>query len=284
MKMIAVANQKGGVGKTTTVVNLAHYFAMQGVRVLIIDLDAQGHVATCLRMRKGDGVFQLMTDPTPSPSPISKNKSPQEGASRGEGSIQNSGRENLDVVVGDKNTEMVKVWLANQISRELFIANRLAEAGRGYDLVLLDLAPGSDLIHVGALAASDYVLIPARMGLLEHDGVNEVLGTIQALSSAANIEPPVLLGVLPTMFDRVTLETQDSVKRMQRQLGADMILPPIPTDTHVREAIARGMTMWEYAPDSAATIGYVSRGSKAVNFKGRVGGYLHLGEIVGRVI
>ena len=264
--IIAVANQKGGVGKTTTVVSLGHYFARAGRRVLIVDFDVQGHAATCLGKAKGRGLFDLLVNEDPL------------------GSVAKPARQGLDLVASDKSTERIKLFLNDVIHREVYVAEHLEAARAAYDLVLLDLAPGSDILHVGALAACDWFLVPARMGLLEHDGVNEVLNTVRALARIPGMQLPGLVGVLPTMFERVTRETEEARRRLAEQIGATAILPPVPSDTHMREAIARGMTIWEYAPESAAAIGYAAHGAAAVNGRGRVGGYLHLGELIDALV
>lgn len=263
--ILAIANQKGGVGKTTTATSLGHWLAMRGQRTLVVDMDPQGHVARCLGLQKSPGLYQLLVEELPL------------------GQIVQPARPNLDVVLSDKTSEKIKPWLIDTAYREIYIAEHLGtaydELYGDYDWILLDLAPGSDILHVGALAAADAFLVPARMGLLEQDGVNEVLRTVASLKKLSQVEPPKFLGVLPTMYDRVTRETQETISRLTEQVGAEALLPPIPSDTHLREAVARGLTIWEYAPDSPAAIGY-KNGSRVVNNRGRVGGYLHLGEMM----
>jgi len=104
------------------------------------------------------------------------------------------------------------------------------------------------------------------------------------LSQFGNVQAPDVIGVLPTMFDRTTSETSTNVERLQEAIGNDLILPPIPRDTKIREAASMGETIWEYAPDSAAAIGYGAIHAKVTNSRGKIGGYLHLYEIVERML
>ena len=165
--------------------------------------------------------------------------------------------------------------------REYIIHDALENAD--YDLIILDTAPSTDVLHISALVASDYLLIPATMDYLALESVTKILATNASLSRYPNITPPIVLGVLPTMFDRVTTETAGNVQKLADLIGANMILPPIPRDTRLREASHSGMTIWEYAPNSPGAIGY-RNGSKSQNSQGLTGGYLHLAEIIQNLI
>ncbi len=265
--ILAIVNQKGGVGKTTTAINLAAWFAAQRhMRVALVDFDVQGHAARCLGMEKSAALFRWLA----------------EGETMESVAIE--ARPGLRLVASDKTTERIKLFLQTEIGREYVIGQRLEAEAAGFDLVVLDLAPGSDLLHVGALVASDYLIIPAKLDFLALDGVVEVIRTVRSLSNLRGVEPPQLIGVLPTMFDRTTQETRGNLDRLREVLGSEeLVLPPVPMDTKVREASSYGKTIWEYAPTCAGAIGYEAA-SDAPNRLGRVGGYEHLGEIVERVL
>ena len=262
--VIAIANQKGGVAKTTSAIHLASYYASQGTKTLVIDLDAQGHAASALGISKGNGLFRLLVEKRPVPEAITP------------------ARPNLDVIANDHTAELVKERVSRANFREFLLASAL-ESAAGYDLVFLDTPPSTDVLHITALVASDYVLIPAIMDFLALDGVGGILQAVRELGMFPNVQPPKLLGILPTLFDRTTNETLENIRRLQQALGSEQILPPIPRDTKVREAASYGKTLWEYAPTSAATIGYAN-GSKSRNSQGKTGGYLHLAEIVAALI
>lgn len=266
--ILSIVNQKGGVGKTTTAVNLAHWFALKKRRVLLIDFDVQGHAGRSLGIGKASGLFRWLVDEQPIDAVAN---------------IARIGQE-LRVIRSDKSTEKIKLHLGPMIGREYYIAQRMEDAAGQFDLIVLDLAPGSDLLHVGALIASDCAIIPAKMDFLALDGVMEVVRTVRSLGQVRGVEPPQLIGVLPTMYDRTTSETIHNLQRLREAIGdPDLVLPPIPMDTRIREASSRGLTIWEYAPNSPAAVGYVTT-ADSPNGHGRVGGYLHLCEIVERMM
>src|SRR3990172_1772495 len=179
--------------------------------------------------------------------------------------------------------EQVKAFAAQSDFRAYILAQALGEAGE-YDVVFLDMPPSTDVLHVAALVASDYLLVPAIMDHLALTGVMTIIQTARALAKYPNVTPPVLLGVLPTLFERMTTETRENVAHLAEALGdVRYLLPPIPRDMKVREASSYGQTIWEYAPKSPAAVGYVN-GSPVKNSLGFVGGYVHAGEIIERVI
>src|SRR3990167_8829470 len=264
MITIAVGNQKGGVGKTTTAVAVGQYFSRRGKRVLIVDLDAQGHVAESLGVNKSGGLFRLICQGL-AVEQVSENV-----------------RGDLDIIANDHTAEQVKAFAAQSDFRAYILAQALSEAE--YDVVFLDMPPSTDVLHVAALVASDYLLVPAIMDHLALTGVMTIIHTAQALGKYPNVTPPALLGVLPTLFERMTTGTRENVAHLAEALGdARYLLPPIPRDPKVREASSYGQTIWEYAPSSPAAVGY-RNGSPVKNSLGFVGGYVHAGEIVEGII
>jgi chromosome partitioning protein len=277
MITIAVANQKGGVGKTTTAVHLAYWFAQKGQRVLLVDLDMQGHACFSLGVEKSNSAIKLFN--RFSSLEVSDAAIPAR-----------SDLPNLHIVQSNKDTaELSKVYnaVSDPLVKYYFIEEKLAETEGMYDLIFIDMGPGSDLLQIAGLVASDYFIVPARMDPMSINSVTEIIRTATTLESLQpEIVSPQLLGVLPTEYDQVTNETVQMIKELASLIGSQFILPPILRDTAVREASEIGVTLWEYAPSTNAAIGY-SRGKIEYpnrNSQGRVGGYLHIAEIIASVL
>jgi len=251
MRTIVVVNQKGGTGKTTTAVTLAHYLALHGSQVLIVDTDPQGHVAVALGLEKDQGIRRLidraangLTDPLPIVS----------------------ARPNLDAILSDQKTRNAKRTLAAMDFRETVMRKALAEVALQYDVTVVDCAPSADVLHISALVAATDILIPTRLDHLAVDGVNEVLKTIVqvrgSLGGGLNVR-----GIIPTFYERRTKETALQLTALVEAFEG-LVMPPIPTDVRLREAPAFGQTIWEYRPRTNAVVGVQrSQGGK------RFGGY-----------
>jgi chromosome partitioning protein len=234
-QIICVANQKGGVGKTTTALTVAHGLALKGRKVLLVDLDVQGHVPTALGLPKEPGLYRLLVLGKPLRSVITE------------------ARQNLDIIAGDKQTEEVKRYVATLNFRERVLAKALE--GAAYDVVILDCAPSLDVLHVGALVASNFVIVPTKLDFLAIDGVNEVLRSAAEVQQAGY--DVGIAGILPTFYDRVTRESAEQLRRLVAAFKA-LVWPPIPQDVKLREAPAFGQTIWEYSPSTAGVKGYPS--------------------------
>jgi chromosome partitioning protein len=262
--VIAFANQKGGVAKTTSSIQTASWFAMKGKRTLIIDLDGQGHVAQGIGLEKSDGLYEWVVNE----KPIEK--------------VVVRARENLDVVPNADKTVYVSKKIREIDFDKQYYFHELLEAPRSqYDYIFLDTAPSKDELHTLALIATDMLVIPANMEYFALDGIEYILRTLQSISKIRDVTPPFLIGVLPTMFDLSTRITTENVKNIENAVGIDKVLPPIPHDVKIRECISRGQTIWEYDSSCRGAIGY-EKGllGKRVNSMGRQGGYLHLCEII----
>lgn len=241
--IITIANQKGGVGKTTTAVTLSTGLAERGYDTLLVDLDPQGQCARALGIEKDSGVYRLIAEKSPLPH------------------VVQPARDNLHLVNSDASTERANRWLAAEDFRERVLVDVLA--GASYDVVVTDLAPSLSILHTAALVAAEFIIIPAKLDFLAIDGINETLKAIEVVSRYGHRKPEWF--VLPTMLDRVTKET---VMNLEMLIGEykHHVWPPIPQDVKLREAPAYGESVWEYAPQSNAVLGYES-GNR------RVGGY-----------
>lgn len=251
MKTFAISNQKGGVGKTTSAVTLAHGLARRGGRVLLVDLDAQGNVADSLGLEAGHELADLLTPVLP--KQLSECLMP-------------SGREHLDVLRSDKSTAALKIALAGVNFREYALADVLEQGKRLYDVAILDCAPSVDLLHTAALVAADWLLIPTRLDQMAVKGVRDVLESLGELHRLDRSHCK-FGGVIPTFYDRQTNETQLQLENLVRQF-TKFVLPPVPGDAVCRAASRVGKTLYEHAPACRALIGVLANGNNK-----RMGGY-----------
>jgi len=255
MITIAVANQKGGTAKTTTVVTLGHGLALAGLRVLIVDTDVQGHVAKALGMKKGPGIRRLVDQ-----------------AQFGDQLLIVAARERLDVIPSDRSTAAAKRALTTMDFRERVLADALAGIAASYDVAVIDCAPSVDVLHVASLVAADWLVIPCALDYLAVDGVNEMLALVLEIRRRAPEEAPNLLGILPVFLDRRMNETMVQLQILAETFGK-LVLPPVPVDAKLRESPAFGKTIWEYAPRGRGVLGVLENGR-------RYGGYAQFVERV----
>lgn len=233
MYVFALANQKGGVGKTTTAVTLAAGLARLAKRTLLIDLDPQGHIAFSLGIPKNAALYRWIVMEEPIRNVIT------------------NARPNLDILASDKRTEKVKRHITLMDFRESILSEQIRKLD--YDVVFFDMAPSLDVLHINGLVASDWVIIPTKLDAMAVDGVKEILLTMGEIAQRGHRFDGY--SILPTFFDRTTRETITQFQEITRTFG-DRVLPPIPQDTRVREASAYGQTLWEYAGNSSAIMGY----------------------------
>lgn len=233
MHVIAFANQKGGVGKTTCAVTLAAGLARMKMRVLLIDLDPQGHTALSLGFSKSSGLYKFLSLEEPLDTLVLH------------------ARPNLDLLAGDKFSEKVKRQIALMDFRQTILSDHLT--GLNYDVVFLDMAPSLDLLHINGLMASDWVIIPTRLDMLSIDGVKEILLTMAELSQSGKCYRGY--SILPTFFERTTKETLVQFRELVIAFG-EHVWPPIPQDASVRAASAQGKTLWEASHSSPALTGF----------------------------
>jgi chromosome partitioning protein len=235
---LVIANQKGGVGKTTTAVSLGHGLTLLDRRVLLVDFDPQGQCATSLALQPEPGVFNTLVN---SRSGIRQ-------------WIRDSTRNGLDVLPGDRSTATAQIvinaenWSIDSI-RLLF--KTLAQE---YDCIIFDTAPSVGGIQERAIYAADLVLIPTATEFLAIDGLAQMMELLTTLQAKWHWSGR-LLGILPTFYDKKTNESHKSLLDLQAGFG-ESVLNPIHRATVLRECAAEGKTIFESAPASRACLEY----------------------------
>lgn len=237
MITIAIANQKGGVGKTTTAVTLAHGLAMNDQLVLLIDMDTQGNVADSLGIESGDDLYRWLI---------------QEKAD----AYQLNARINLHVVRSDKKTQILKMALTGMDFRELILEKglKLMDAAAKFDYVVIDCAPSVDVLHTAALVVADYLIIPTKLDQFAIKGVREMLNSLATVRAASDSRCE-LAGIVPTFHDLVTRESHAQLLNLVKTFGKQ-VWAPIAQDTKCRTANREGKTLWELGGKSRALEGY----------------------------
>jgi chromosome partitioning protein len=246
MVIVTVANQKGGVAKTTTAVALAHGLALWGYNTLLIDFDPQGQCAAYLGVEHESCVFNLLI-----------------GASQLPQVVRQTGRDRLWLVPGDKRTSSAQtVLVAEGYDKSLLsgiLHNGYVDSSRLH-FVILDTAPSVGGIQEMALFAADILLIPTAVDFLALDGVAKVLQSLQALRRPS----PPLTRLLPTFFDETTKESQRNLDALRKKFPT-AVLPPIHRAAVLREAPAEGKTIFEYAPKSRSAQEYMILVQEVIN-------------------
>lgn len=235
-QVLAVFNHKGGTGKTTTAVHVAAGLAEKGAKVLLVDTDGQGNVATSLALTSARSLYHVIVM----------------GLSLEQAVVE--ARRNLDVLPSNETLAAAELYLAGQKRRDRILAQRLERARDLYDYVIVDCSPSLSLMNQNALAFADAVLCPVACDYLSLVGVRQVLRTIKQVNRILG-HAVQLWGVLPTHFDTRARICREALETLRQNFG-DACLSPVHYVSRVKEAPSLGKTLFEYAPTSTATEDY----------------------------
>jgi chromosome partitioning protein len=245
-KVICIANQKGGVGKTTTAVSLAHGLTLNGKQVLLVDLDPQGQCATALGYGPEPGVFYLLT----------MGNSAQETAFL-QSWVRSSGRKGLYYFPGDQQTMAAQTVLNAQDQPLSSIRTSVSRFFRkDLDYILFDTAPSVGGIQERAVWGADLVIVPTATEFLSADGVSKALHMLSVLQERKAWRGN-LLGILPTFYDEQTRESKATLDDLRIRFDAS-VLTPIHRATILRECAAEGRTIFEVDPLCRAAKEYLA--------------------------
>lgn len=238
---MALANQKGGVGKTTTAVNLAGEIALQGRSVLLIDCDPQGNATTSLGIAKRN--LQTTTYDV------------LMGQAEPSDALRPTGRDRFDLIPASEHLAGAMVELTTVERREWRLSEALSGITGAYDYILIDCPPSLGLLTLNALCAAGSVLIPLQCEYLALEGLAQLKGTIDRVQQHLNPRLSIL-GVVMTMYDGRTNLAQQVVEEVRRYFPHRIFNTLIPRSVRVSEAPSYGQLIAEYDPQSRAAQAY----------------------------
>lgn len=245
-RVIAIANQKGGVGKTTTAINLAASLAVAEKRVLAFDLDPQGNLTSGFGLAKAPGLYETLFAGAPLQSPT------------------RTELDYLEIVPSDGDLAGLEVELAAADEREFRLRHVIDAVRADYDFILLDTPPSLGLLAVNALTAADSVLVPIQCEYFALEGLGAFLGTLDRIRAALN--PKVALeGVLLTMADDRTNLSQQVSADVRSHFGDQVFKTTIPRSIRLAEAPSFGKPVLLYDIKSRASECYLSLAREVLN-------------------
>jgi chromosome partitioning protein len=251
VRVVAVANQKGGVAKTTTVQSLGVAMAEQGLRVLVVDLDPQA----CL-------TYSLGFDPDELTSSL--HDVLVRRARIAEVVVEVPGVPGLSLVPATIDLAGAEVHLLSRTGREHVLAKALQPVVGEYDIVLIDCPPSLGVLTINGLTAAEVVLVPLQCEALSHRGVGQLLETIEDVRQFAN-EKLRVLGVVATMYDNRTTHSRKVLAEVGERHGLPVFMPPVPKSVRFAEAPELGRSVLQHAPTSPGAEAYRSLALQVVD-------------------
>lgn len=238
-KTFVFVNQKGGVGKTTSAINIGAYLALGGKKTLLVDFDSQGNMTSGVGVdRDKPTVYDLLS-----------------GNAVPEAVIRQTPIPGLSVIPASIDLSGAAIELVDQEKREFFLRNALAPVKDSFDFILVDCPPSLGLLTLNGLVAADEVLIPLQCESLSQRGVGQLLDTIEDVRDYTNPDLAVR-GAIATMFDARTRLAHEVMEQVREQYQITVFEPPVPKSVKVAEAPGLGRSVMTHAPRSKSAQAY----------------------------
>lgn len=251
-RMIAIANQKGGVGKTTTSINLSACLAEQGKKVLLVDMDSQGNTTSGLGLEKNDldnTIYEVLRDE------ISINDAIIE--------IKDC-FDNLSLIPANRNLAGAEIELITAENMQFILKEKLVPIRDQYDYIILDCPPALGMLTVNAMTASDSVLVPIQCEFYALDGLSQLIYTIELIQK--NLNPDLYIeGVVFTMFDARTNLSLQVVENVKDNLSQNIYKTIIPRNVRLAEAPSHGLPINLYDKKSSGAEAYKLLAEEVIN-------------------
>ena len=238
-KTIVFVNQKGGVGKTTSAINIGAYIALAGKKVLLVDFDSQGNMSSGVGVSQDKPtIYELLA-----------------GQVDAKDAVKHTGIENLDAISASLDLSGAAIELVDQENREFFLKNALEPLRASYDYIMIDCPPSLGILTLNGLAAADTVLVPMQCEYFALEGITLLLQTVEKVQKEIN--PSLTIGgIFFTMYDSRTRLAQDVVMQVKSYFKEVVFNTIIPRNVRLSEAPSHGLPICKYDPSCVGALSY----------------------------